>query len=242
MWFALLFLSVAAVNGVPTLRVVGSQDAPDGKYPYQVSLNVSGWHSCGGSIISNRFILTAAHCVLDVPKSFMTIIAGTNSLSKGGNVYKVDEIFIHDFSPSIFINDIALIRTASEIEFSGDKVQPIKLSEYNFHAHGDPVVFIGWGYTSDALGAKLPDKLQEINLKIYEQSECQKTWGDVPESQICTLTEKGEGACMGDSGGSLIADGVQIGIVSFGVPCAQGYPDVYTRVFYYAEWIKEIIS
>ncbi|XP_074102144.1 chymotrypsin-1-like [Cotesia typhae] len=172
----------------------------------------------------------------------MTIIAGTNLLSKGGNVYKVDEFFIHDYSPSTFINDIALIRTASEIEFS-DKVQPIKLSESNFHAHGDPAVLTGWGYTIDALGAMLsPDKLQEINLKIYEQSECQKILRNVYESQICILTKEGEGACMGDSGGSLVADGVQIGIISNVVPCARGYPDVYTRVSYYTEWIKEIIN
>ncbi|KAG8036035.1 hypothetical protein G9C98_004614 [Cotesia typhae] len=77
----------------------------------------------------------------------MTIIVGTNSLSKSGDVYEVDEIFIHDFSPSTIINDIALIRTASEIKFS-DKVQPIKISEYNFHTHGDPAILTGWGYIS----------------------------------------------------------------------------------------------
>ncbi|XP_053593018.1 chymotrypsin-1-like [Microplitis demolitor] len=240
MWFVILFVGIAAVNGSPVARVVGGGDAPDGKYPYQVSLNVLNSHICGGSIIDKRFILTAAHCVVKIPEVFMTIIVGTNSLSKGGAIYKVDKFIIHDFDPSMILNDIALIRTDRDIEFN-DKVQPIKISDHNFHLHGDPAVLTGWGYTH-ASGVNAPDRLQEINLKIYEHEECEKHWWNLPESQICTLTESGEGACMGDSGGPLVADGVQIGIVSYGEPCAQGLPDVYTRVYHYADWINDIIN
>ncbi|CAD6230942.1 GSCOCT00006889001.2-RA-CDS [Cotesia congregata] len=221
----LAIIALASTNAreIPS-RVVGGEDAAEGAHPWQVSLRKYNSHFCGGVIVNERWILTAAHCIVYLPKSFITIVAGTNSLSNSGNVYEVDEIFVHDFSPSTIINDIALIRTTSEIEFS-DKIQPIKISEQNFYAHGDPAVLTGWGYTGVT-----PDRLKEINLRIYEQSECQKHWWSLPESQICTLTEAGEGACMGDSGGPLVADGVQIGIVSYGKPCAQGFPDVYTRV------------
>lgn len=81
-----------------------------------------------------------------IPEVFMTIIVGTNSLSKGGAIYKVDKFIIHDFDPSMILNDIALIRTDRDIEFN-DKVQPIKISDHNFHLHGDPAVLTGWGYT-----------------------------------------------------------------------------------------------
>ncbi|OXU30378.1 hypothetical protein TSAR_009269 [Trichomalopsis sarcophagae] len=57
--------------------------------------------------------------------------------------------------------------------------------------------------------------------------------------KVCTLTKAVEGACHGDSGGPLVADGIQVGIVSFGIPYARGKPDVFTRVYTFISWINE---
>ena len=61
----------------------------------------------------------------------------------------------------------------------------------------------------------------------------------VTEKNICTFTRAGEGMCMGDSGGPLVVNGLQEGIASWVVPCAVGYPDAFTRVSYFREWIRQ---
>ncbi|KYQ53536.1 Chymotrypsin-1, partial [Trachymyrmex zeteki] len=85
----------------------------------------------------------------------------------------------------------------------------------------------------------IPNNLQEIELIVYPQGDCKRVESKVRDSHICTLTKEGEGACYGDSGGPLVANGAQIGIVSFGTPCAFGFPDIYTRVSNFVSWINE---
>ncbi|XP_058799350.1 chymotrypsin-2-like [Phymastichus coffea] len=86
------------------------------------------------------------------------------------------------------------------------------------------------------------NKFQEIDLNIYNQDKCRKEMSyiaQITNSHICTKTKIEEGACKGDSGGPLVANGIQIGIVSFGQPCARGKPDVFTRVYTFLDWIRE---
>ncbi|KAJ8684312.1 hypothetical protein QAD02_020104 [Eretmocerus hayati] len=230
---------VAAVQAAP--RVVGGSDAPDGKYPYQVSLRSGDFHFCGGSIINKRWILTAAHCVQGNEGSSINVIAGTNLLNGGvEQLYKSEYITAHkNFSMFRLVNDIGLIRVNRDIEFN-EKVQPIKLPDREFSKPDMSVVLTGWGTTE--LGGSVPNNLQQIDLKVIDQKQCKKHWSPIykiTESHICTLTAAGEGACHGDSGGPLVADGIQLGIVSFGKPCAEGKPDVFTRVHTFIDWIDE---
>lgn len=102
---------------------------------------------------------------------------------------------------------------------------------------------IGWGRTS--YPGSIPNDLQFLNLKTLTYEQCKSAWSTetIVQSEICTLTKSGEGACHGDSGGPLIAgsDGKAslIGLVSWGAPCARGVPDVYTRVSAFLPWIKQ---
>lgn len=106
-----------------------------------------------------------------------------------------------------------------------------------------PAILIGWGKTS-VIGS-IPNDLQELATNTITVAQCQSTWGTrVSSNQICALTRIGQGACNGDSGGPLVleSNNAQVGIVSFGFPCAFGFPDVYARVSSYISWINSATS
>ncbi|XP_017775824.1 PREDICTED: chymotrypsin-1-like [Nicrophorus vespilloides] len=203
-------------------RIVGGEKAEDGAFPYQISLRSYGSHSCGGSIINENWILTAAHCVQGASASSMSVVVGSNKLSAGGESYKVSKAIYH------------------ENKFN-EKVQPINLAD-NSIGGGEDCVLSGWGRTSYPGSA--PNDLQFIHLKTVSVDDCKDRQRPNPvyDSQVCTFTKRGEGACHGDSGGPLVSGGKQIGIVSWGRPCAVGYPDVFTRVYSFLDWINQNIS
>ncbi|XP_050663910.1 chymotrypsin-2-like [Leptidea sinapis] len=221
-------------------RIVGGDDAPEGGIPYQVSLrSLFNSHFCGGSILNKRWILTAAHCTVGSSPLTITVVVGTNSLKKGGVQYSVEKIIVHkEYDSGLIMNDISILKVSEDIEFN-EIVQPIELPEEDTDPGAD-LVLTGWGRLS--YPGNLPDKLQMINLTSLSVKDCKNIYtfiSPVFDSQICSLTKSGEGACHGDSGGPLVENGKVVGIVSWGVPCARGYPDVYSRVYSFKEWILE---
>ncbi|EDS41558.1 chymotrypsin 1 [Culex quinquefasciatus] len=224
-------------------RIVGGHEAASGSVPHQVSLQLKGFgHYCGGSIIADRWILTAAHCVDGQTPGQLNVLVGTNSLKEGGQLHESDKFIKHNrYNRPQFHNDIALIRLKSKLQFS-DTVKAIGYSEKTV-GQDEHVTLTGWGRTS--AGGPVPTKLQTIDLSSISNDECKQRSpgaGNVDIGHICTLTKTGEGACNGDSGGPLTHDGKVIGVVNFGVPCAKGYPDAYARVSYYHEWIRTNIA
>ncbi|KOC69895.1 Chymotrypsin-1 [Habropoda laboriosa] len=165
----------------------------------------------------------------------ITVHVGTTQLKSGGESYAVQKIVAHSgFSSTRLVNDVAVIRVDRDIKFS-NLVKPISLATSGTF-EGSPCVLTGWGTTR--LGGNVPNNLQMIDLVIETQEKCKKAHWRVESSHICTYTKVGEGACHGDSGGPLVVHGVQVGIVSYGQPCAVGKPDVYTRVSSFVPWIK----
>ncbi|XP_043521838.1 chymotrypsin-1-like [Frieseomelitta varia] len=231
-----LCLAVAAF-GFPESQIVGGRDASSGQFPYQVSLRRSGSHFCGGSILDARTILTAAHCVQGLNNlDSVSVHAGTNQLNQQGQSYKVSKIVAHKgFNSISLVNDVALILLSNNIAFN-NLVRPIALATGSKTYERDSCVLSGWGTTR--LGGNPPNNLQYINLVIETQAKCKQAHNRVQSSHICTFTKVGEGACHGDSGGPLVVNNVQVGIVSFGQPCAVGKPDVYTRVSSFTSWIN----
>ncbi|CAF4882634.1 unnamed protein product [Pieris macdunnoughi] len=230
----------------PEGRVVGGKDAPDGALPYQVSLQRSDHNNfafCGGAIIADRWILTAAHCLQSVSAKDLSVLAGTNSKSSGGIRYKVDKIINHEkYTNRPNVNDIALLRTTENIKFT-EKVKAIEIATED-PKPGDLCKLSGWGFT-DKYGRRSPDKLQWLDVKIISEKDCKTDYlkrfeKDFPitENHICTLNKDGEGTCQGDSGGSLVCKNKTNGIVSFNIPCAHGQPDAYTRSTKYSKWIN----
>lgn len=137
--------------GLP--RIVGGEDAEEGQFPHQVSLRsrIYRQHFCGGSILTPRFILTAAHCTQStnsLPRNVYAVVGALRRL-KGGTIVELERITPHQqYNPKIYKNDISLIRTSTEIIFS-EFVQPIALPSDNLPVNGDfSVTISGWGRTS----------------------------------------------------------------------------------------------
>ncbi|XP_017772800.1 PREDICTED: chymotrypsin-1-like [Nicrophorus vespilloides] len=232
----------AAPSSDLSWRIVGGNKAPDGSFPYQISLRgLFDSHSCGGSIINENWILTAAHCVEGSLAATLTVVVGSNKLNSGGVKYKISKAIYHEnYDGYLIKNDVAVLKLAKPLEFNSD-VQPIPLADSDIGGDAD-CVLSGWGTTS--YPGNVPNDLQYINLKTLTVEDCQQRQApnEVFDSQVCTLTQKGEGACHGDSGGPLVSGGKQIGIVSWGRPCGIGYPDVFTRVSSFREWINKNIN
>ncbi|KAB5426621.1 serine protease, partial [Phocaeicola vulgatus] len=241
-------------------RVVGGEDADPHEFPYQVSLQwnfnngeTKNFHFCGGSIINENWILTAAHCHTQVSEGgFIEVVAGEYNLSHENGTEQVRRAVSFLGHPKYGGNvgpfDIAVIKVEPPFEFN-EFVQPVKLPVAGSVPKGDAYLS-GWGSTSRDFGPIYPDILQKAKLPIIPLATCRKHQGQkVHESNVCAGHLDGtSSACSGDSGGPLVqraSDGssVQIGIVSWGsIPCAGiNKPAVFTKVSYFNDWIEESI-
>ncbi|XP_047516010.1 chymotrypsin-2-like isoform X2 [Pieris napi] len=227
----------------PDTRVVGGKDAPEGLVPHQVALILKegNFFFCGAAIISNRWILTAAHCVLSLKPSKFTAVVGSLSRTKGGTTYEINKVISHKEynKPNRFGNDIAVISTKEAIEFN-KKVQPLPLPTEDIKS-GLSCILSGWGKLGKT--RDIPDKLQYLYVKTLNSDDCTRLRRNSPlkitSKQMCTLNKYDEGTCQGDSGGSLVCNGTSAGIVSFNLPCANNFPDTYTNTYKYISWIEE---
>ncbi|XP_067002693.2 trypsin II-P29 [Anabrus simplex] len=243
-----LVAALAAVLGAPTVpddRIVNGTNAREGQYPFQVSLGRNGGHSCGGTILNSNWILTAAHCVTS--SSGLTIRAGTVDIRNNrGTLIPVSKVIRHEgYNPSNnYIHDIAVLKLSQPLQWS-QNIQPVVLPlELEDTPGGTPATVIGWGlpYT----GGSVMQYLQTVDIVVYSDEDCGKAHGGKPHSSnICAgIPEGGKGQCNGDSGGPLLANGHQVGIVSWSVkPCTvKGYPGVFTEVSHYIDWINKNID
>ncbi|XP_045501926.1 chymotrypsin-2-like [Colias croceus] len=223
----------------PETKVFGGDDAPEGAFPHQVSLRKTTWreyHFCGGSIVRKSWVLTAAHCTINVHPDNITVVAGTNSLdSDDGMRYNLDEIINHEnYNQTTLENDIALLRIVGEFDYSSD-IAPIALAEQPYTCW--------YGYYD-----QVPDQLQVLYLKTVSVEQCREDLStngkpnDLPvtDTNVCASKERGAGSCKGDSGGPLAVNKTLIGVVSWGRNiCGQGVPEVYASVYEFRNWILE---
>ncbi|KAF2905790.1 hypothetical protein ILUMI_00385 [Ignelater luminosus] len=221
-------------------RIVGGYPAPDGMYPYQVSLRQQGKHFCGGSIISQYWALSAAHCTYSKNPSYIVIVVGTNYLNSRGIGYGVSQIISHSgYNPRNNANDISLLRVAGSIAFN-NRVQPVQLAS-SVLPGSSQCVLSGWGLTSYPSHYP-PNALQHIFLYSITIPRCRSALPRYPiyNTHVCTYNGRGQGACRGDSGSPLVCGGLQHGVVSWGIPCARGSPDIFTSIAAFRVWIRSI--
>ncbi|KXJ70761.1 hypothetical protein RP20_CCG022542 [Aedes albopictus] len=221
-------------------RIVGGQNAASGQFPYQVSLRSStNMHFCGASIINNRWVLSAAHCTVGRTLANTRVVVGTHLLLSGGLAHSSSRIINHgSYNSNTWANDVSLVQTASVIFFN-TLAQPIGLG-VNHILTASGAVVSGWGQLGANTG--IPNNLQWLRTNIISVAECRSRHSvansaRIFDNTICTLSPAGQGMCMGDAGGPLVHGGLLQGIVSWGIPCGLGFPDVLARVSSHRTWI-----
>lgn len=257
----------------PDPRIVGGVEAAPGAWPWQVALiyprSVAvgpNYYSnyaqfCGGSLIDEMWVLTAAHCVIDNGSvnsiSNINVVVGLHNLKTPEADYQqitITQIIPHERYNSINEdNDLALLKLAVPAKLT-TTVQLVSLVEANIaDLTGLTATITGWGNLS--YNGTAPTTLQQVEVPIISNAQCEN-WYDISEGQdnwvtnnmLCAGFEQGgQDACQGDSGGPLVipvAQGwQQAGITSWGIGCAgKQTPGVYTRISQYLDWIAEKID
>ncbi|XP_011292763.3 trypsin delta [Musca domestica] len=239
-------------------RIIGGQAISIESAPWQVSVRLKVYeaqmygygHICGGSVISQRVVVTAAHCILNQnvqpmvfrsPDEF-TLVMGSAYLYQAPAYtlqYDVLQIAVNmNFNLTTMVNDIALFLINGYIPWSWPTVQAIPLN-YWPEPSGTLCTISGWGKTS-TYSDSVSGILMEATVPIVGYATCDINYGNITTGMICAgyMQTGGVDACQGDSGGPLVCNGYLTGVVSWGYGCAQpGYPGVYTNVSYYYNWI-----
>ncbi|GAB0096390.1 hypothetical protein DMENIID0001_118960 [Sergentomyia squamirostris] len=220
-------------------RVVGGSTASVGQFPYQASLRSSGnAHFCGGILANNRWVVSAAHCTVGRSLANTRVILGAHSRTTGGTNFASSSIRNHpSYNSNTLANDVSVVQTSANIAQS-NTIRPIALGSATVGG-GVTAVLSGWGLTSSP--GSLAANLQFLSQQTLTNANCQGRVGGngnmVFAHKICAGGVTGRGACNGDSGGPLAVGNTAIGIVSWGIPCARGFADVYDRVSSHRTWI-----
>ncbi|CRL07771.1 CLUMA_CG020725, isoform A [Clunio marinus] len=220
-------------------RIVGGSDARIEDHPYQIALFYQRRHTCGGSILNQRIVLSASHCTFARDHSNFQILSGTNDI-RSTDLIDVSQVIEHpDYDDWTLENDIVVLKLIQNLIFDNTR-QPLPLPVPNFDvASGRQCSISGWGDLEWGT-ANYPDILQNTRVPAMTNEECQAIYTDeeILDTNICA-GERGRDACQGDSGGPLVYNGVHVGIVSWGYYCALDYPTVYARV---SEFLGFILS
>lgn len=246
-----LILALNLIVGSESYAVGQSKYGRIEKFPYQVMLiGKQLWRKrilCGGTLLDNRWVLTAGHCTMGV--THFDVYLGTKSVDEsveaGKVVLRSNKFIVHEhFDPRTAANDIALVKLPEDVVFTS-RIKPATLP----HAMksdqfvGSRVVATGWGAAGETSNS---DPMQFTELRVISNTECADEFDVVTDGVLCAKGLKDETVCSGDSGGPLVLKGTQVvvGVTSFGPAdgCETNIPGGFTRVTHYLDWIDSKIG
>ncbi|XP_068072736.2 duodenase-1 [Danio rerio] len=240
-----LLLLVSFVPHLTFTAHVGIEDGTEAKphsRPYMVSLQYYGQHICGGFLITEEFVLTAAHCWKKC--DILTVVVGTHDLREKNdcNSFKVTSYIPHpDYNSNTFENDIMLLKLNKNVGLSNN-IGLISLSKNRKSAKADTLCSVaGWGTLW--LNGPPIDRLREAETVIMCNAECEYRWGPYYKASKMICVYGHGGTCIGDSGGPLVCNNTAVGITAFGdryLCNSRLRPNMYTRISAYIPWIHNI--
>lgn len=222
-------------------RIVGGSPAAPNQFPHQVALLRSGSLTCGGSLIADKWVLTAAHCVVSgnqvVSPSLLSVLAGTVNLNQGGVRRNVLRAIPHERYGN-FRNDVALLELVQAFQLSSS-VATIALRRSTVPG-GSTVTISGWGRLSN--GGPLPSTLQYNQATALSAFSCARETG-FTTGLICLKSPANNGACNGDSGGPAVYNNEVVGVANFVINgCGTTNADGYAQVSDFVQWIESRVN
>uniref|UniRef100_A0A8C3X9J7 Serine protease 51 n=1 Tax=Catagonus wagneri TaxID=51154 RepID=A0A8C3X9J7_9CETA len=232
----------------PPLQVHELFEVQEGEFPWQVSIQISQKHLCGGSIIHRWWVLTAAHCfprtLLDITLGNVTVVMGSRKFNDVHLERKqVQKIIIHkDYKPSHLDSDLSLLLLATPVQFTNLKM-PICLQKKE--KIWDRCWMTEWVTTPtyDSYD-NLTVYLQKLRVVQISWRECSQRVDQLSRNMLCAWKEPGtRGSCQGDSGAPMVcaAHGnqriFQVGVFSWGIRSGfRGRPGMFVSVAQFLPW------
>nr|QHB21595.1 venom S1 protease with CUB domain 4 [Platymeris rhadamanthus] len=237
----------------PKARIIRGREASPNEYPWMVALKAyfgEAHINCGGSIVTNHHVLTAAHCLLNmyvdmspVKPEDLFVIVGLHNLEKltpKGTVkqYRAASHFIRPEFTTQYTHDFAIVIVKDKIEFT-QTVGPICLSPKRIAEPKQKITIIGWGKTETGETSTV---LLKAKTSVIDRKRC-----DINPHEICTRADQ-SATCAGDSGGPLswldpdTNRYTLMSVVSYGDPDCVSTPSVSTDIAFFYEWIQKIIK
>lgn len=203
-------------RNVSNERIVGGRIISISEAPYQASLQTRGRHQCGAAIISESFVLTAAHCTTDISRRFMSVRVGTDRVGFGGEVMQVKDIYQHPLYDAITFNyDFSLVALRSAIILQPGVKEIILVPDLNDPiADGTQAFVSGWGDTQNPFDSRY--FLRGVVVPIVNQNACKRVYYNLRAEMVCA--------------GDIIAGGVDACQVSMRIEKFEVISDQTTKI------------
>ncbi|XP_059355380.1 granzyme B-like [Carassius carassius] len=245
----LLLIGLPLAGGMDS-SIIGGKEAIPFSRPYMASIQRDKYHTCGGMLIREDYVLTAAHCL---DRGNIEVVLGAHIINKAERSQQRIPVTEQIRHPSYkqndendYSNDIMLLKLKKKAKLTRF-VNLMPLPKKNEKTPANVKCSIaGWGLKSPK-GNKASYVMQEVKLKLEENSKCEEMWQHYfnPKNMICSVSDGKHAFCQGDSGSPLICKKIPQGLASYTIKgdCTNTtYPQVYAKISYFLPWINKTME